>query len=273
MASELNIFERAIDVIKTANPVKKADLALDVASEWTNGQCNIAPPSLSPPETPSRESKPELKPPSDMPRRRMGSLGGRQALLHAIAHIELNAIDLAFDMVARFGPTVPSPHQEKFISDWVSVGEDEARHFHMISKRLNELDISYGDLPAHNGLWEAATNTNDTVLARLAIAPMVLEARGLDVTPQMIKNLRKVNDNDSADVLEVIYREEIGHVAIGAHWLKTFCDAEGSNPVETFQKLVKERFAGALKPPFNHEAREKAGLGQEFYANITQIIN
>ena len=131
---------------------------------------------------------------------------------------------------------------------------------------MADFGASYGDLPAHNGLWEAALNTKDSVLARLVVAPLILEARGLDVTPEMIKKLRRIDDFESAEVLEIIYQDEIGHVACGNRWFHRICTALDKNPVLTFQELKEKHFAGGLKPPFNHNARQKAGFGREFYA-------
>ena len=187
--------------------------------------------------------------------------------MHAVAHIEFNAIDLAFDMAARFGadPRLPEDQRKAFVSDWISVGDDEARHFEMVAARLGELGGAYGDLPAHDGLWAAAEATGDNLTARLAIAPMVLEARGLDVTPGMIDRLNAVGDGPSATVLSVIYREEVGHVACGRRWFELICRNEGDHPQTRFQALVRERFKGLLKPPFNHEARARAGLPAAFY--------
>ncbi len=265
-----SIFDKAIEVLETGPAQDKAECAHAVVQSWRDELRDAAPAALSIPERPSRPQEPKLTSPADMPRRRLGSLAGRQALMHAVAHIELNAIDLAFDMIARFAPTIPDNFQTEFINDWLRIGDEEARHFLMIDQRLHQLDIHYGALPAHDGLWEAAMNTQDDVLARLSIAPLVLEARGLDVTPQMIEKLSKVGDDLSVDCLKIIYDEEIGHVAIGSKWLNQLCQIAQKDPKETFQHFVETRFMGLLKEPFNHDAREQAGLMREFYVNITQ---
>ena len=204
----------------------------------------------------------------DRPKRRLGSETGRFALLHAIAHIEFNAIDLAFDMALRFHDEITELglDADTFINDWSGVGEDEARHFQMVNARLNELGGVYGDLPAHDGLWDAAKGTQDSVTARLVVAPLVLEARGLDVTPGMIKKLNSVGDHQSAKILETIYNEEIGHVETGARWFERVCNATGRDQEETFKSISKQRFRGILKPPFNDHARSKANLPRQFYA-------
>jgi uncharacterized ferritin-like protein (DUF455 family) len=225
---------------------------------------------LRPPIRPARPPRPVLTRPGDVPRRRLGSIEGRIALLHAIAHIEFNAIDLAFDMAARFAGEINALGLDSlaFLRDWFSVGGDEARHFGLIARRLSDLGAAYGDFPAHNGLWETAEKTCENLLARMVVAPLILEARGLDVTPGMITRLRSAGDDQSAAVLEVIYEEEISHVACGKHWFHAICNAQSLEPEATFHALRAEYFTGALKPPFNHEARERAGLTKAYYDPI-----
>ena len=191
-------------------------------------------------------------------------------MLHALAHIELNAIDLAFDMAVRFSPAVAALGLDPcaFVRDWIRIGGDEARHFQSLAARLQSYGACYGDLPAHDGLWAAAEETSGDVLARLAIAPMVLEARGLDVTPAMAERLADAGDEDSAMAVRAIFEDEIGHVAAGVLWFERICDRRGLVPEETFRALVKAHFAGGLKPPFNDNARKRAGLRLDFYANV-----
>jgi len=198
-----------------------------------------------------------------VPRRSLGSPAGRVALLHAVAHIEFNAIDLAWDMVARFaGHGIP----RAFADDWVAVAADEAEHFALLAARLADLGAAYGDLPAHDGIWEAAGKTAHDLLARLAVVPMVLEARGLDVTPAMIARLDLAGDRASADVLRRIYAEEVAHVAAGTRWFAWVCGERGVDPVPTWRRLVPTFCQGVLKPPFNEDARERAGIPRPFYA-------
>jgi uncharacterized ferritin-like protein (DUF455 family) len=198
-----------------------------------------------------------------MPKRRAGgSQAGRVALLHALAHIELNAIDLAWDIVARFG------HEDLprgFYEDWVAVAAEEAEHHALLSARLGDFGASYGDLPAHDGLWEAAVETAHDLLARLAIVPLVLEARGLDVTPDMITRLDRLGDAESASILRRIYQDEIGHVAAGRRWFEFLCKKRGQEPAAAFHGLVRRHFRGGLKRPFNTAARGAAGLAAELY--------
>lgn len=257
-----NIGEAAVGVLATANAQEKAELAQKVGAAWSAGALEFSFDGITPPERPARPALPELLLPRDMPRRRArGGEKGRFALLHALAHIELNAIDLAYDMVARFGPQM----SRDFSNDWIYVGAEEGKHFKLLSDRLNKLSGAYGDLAAHDGLWDAALATKDHFLARLAIVPMVLEARGLDVTPAMIKKLEATGDLESADILKVIYEDEKGHVAAGTRWFSSEIERLGLDGEATFHELVRTYFRGDLKRPFNDAARQAAGLSSNYY--------
>ena len=258
----------AVEILATADPAAKARLAHELARSWLRGE--IEPGTAQPPDRPARPARPLLLAPKEMPKRKAGpGLAGRIALLHALAHIELNAIDLAWDLIARFAsPDLP----RGFFVDWVEVADQEAAHFELVAARLAELGAAYGDLPAHDGLWQAALETRHDLLARLAIAPLVLEARGLDVTPVMIATLRRHGDEASAAALEVIYREEIGHVAAGKRWFDWLAAQRGLEPAAAFQDLVRRHFRGRLKPPFNTEAREAAGLPLDFYEQLASPL-
>ena len=262
--------EAATAVLTTAAPLEKVRLTRLHAAAWSDGLLSSDVPE-PPPDRPARPHRPELKLPRDMPKRgRGGSAQNRIALLHALAHIELNAIDLAWDIVARFAPLgLP----KGFTDDWVQVADDEARHFQMLETRLNALGSSYGDLPAHDGLWQAATETAHDLAARLAVVPMVLEARGLDVTPETVRRLRDFGDAESADLLQTIHDEEIGHVAAGRRWFVHICAERGSEPVALWQELVGRHFRGGLKRPFNVGSRQLAGFGPEYYEPITPEID
>lgn len=239
--------------------MKKNDLVFPILFEDTQ--------ELLLPKCPGRPDRPELINPRDVKRRRLGSAEGRISLLHAIAHIEFNAINLAADMVARFAMDrrIQDEKRIEFVSGWVLVCSDEARHFAMIGDWLEGLGSVYGDLPAHNGLWEAAISTMGDLAARLVIAPMVLEARGLDVTPTMIDNLQKAGDDQSAAILTTIYNEEIAHVAAGVRWFRHICEQENRCENSYFQALLATHFKGNLKPPFNIDARNLAGLPRSYY--------
>ena len=251
----------AVAVLSAATPAAKIVLSRRVTAHWRQGTIAIG--CATPPPRPARTDRPLLTPPREMRRRRnLGSLAGRIALLHALAHIELNAIDLGWDIIARFsGEDLP----RAFFDDWVGVAAEEAEHFALLDARLVALGGAYGDLPAHDGLWEAAAATAHDLIARLAVVPLVLEARGLDVTPQMMRRLERAGDPDSAAILERIYADEIGHVAVGARWFAWLCRVRGLNPAATFRDRVRRHFTGTLKPPFNHAAREEAGLSGDFY--------
>jgi len=209
-----------------------------------------------------------LRPAREMAKRRhLGSLAGRRALLHALAHIELNAVDLAWDLVARF---TSAALPRAFYDDWVTVAAEEARHFSLLTARLAAVGVGYGDLPAHDGLWEAAAATAGDLLARLAVVPLVLEARGLDVTPAMAARLEHAGDRASAAVLRLIYEQEIGHVRIGRRWFEGLCLARGLAPQAVFHDRVRRFYRGALKPPFNRAAREAAGFGPGYYGPLAE---
>jgi uncharacterized ferritin-like protein (DUF455 family) len=244
--------------------MRKVALSRALAARWHAGAMAIG--GASPKLRPARPERPVLRPPRDMPRRRnFGAQSGRIALLHALAHIELNAVDLAWDLVARFGgPGLP----RAFFDDWVGVAAEEAEHFALLSARLDALGAAYGDLPAHDGLWEAAAATAHDLVARLAVVPLVLEARGLDVTPEMILRLERAGDSDSAAILDRISDDEIGHVAVGVRWFDLVCRERGLDPESTFHDRVRRYFTGALKPPFNRGARDQAGFPAVYYEEL-----
>ncbi|MEI6413952.1 MAG: ferritin-like domain-containing protein [Pseudomonadota bacterium] len=207
---------------------------------------------------PGRELKPELVEPGQLKKRSMGSAQGRAALIHALAHIELNAIDLGLDIVWRFAdmPTA-------FYRDWIGVAQEEAYHFTLLRDHLRGLGHHYGDFPAHNGLWEMAEKTAGDLLARLALVPLTLEAHGLDVALPIRDKLRQAGDEAAATILEIILRDEIGHVAIGNRWYRYLCAERGLEPLATYAKLASQYRAPRLRGPFNLEARRAAGFSEE----------
>jgi len=259
--------DAACDVLNTAAPAEKVRRTYAYAQAWRDGKiAEIG--ETTPPARPARPEKPVLCKPGDMPKRSAGGGKRRINLIHAIAHIELNAIDLAWDAVARFAP-MDLP--KAFFDDWVQVAEDEAVHFELLEKRLNALEAAYGDLPAHDGLWEAAENTTDDILARMALAPMLLEARGLDTTPATVQRLRANGDDATADILDKIAFEEISHVAAGVRWFEHVCAMREIAPLPTFKALVAARFKGQIKPPFNIAARTQAGMARDYYDETAVI--
>ena len=266
----MSLAAAAVAVLETADAGAKVAASRAAAAAWRDGRI-VEVGRAQPPDRPARPPRPELKPPREVPRRSIGAAPkGRIALLHALAHIELNAVDLAWDLIARFsGPDSKCDSEwglpRAFFDDWVAVADDEARHFTLLAGRLAGLGAAYGDLAAHDGLWQAADDTRHDLLARLAVVPMVLEARGLDVTPAMIAKLEGVGDTESAELLRLIYHDEIRHVAAGTRWFDWACARAGLAPAETWRALVAHHFKGTLKPPFNEAARRAAGLAPDTY--------
>lgn len=259
----------ATAAIAASDLAQKTGLAQETARRWHQRRLSLRSP-LDPalPERPGRPEKPELVRPGHTEKRSLHTVPGRIAMLHALAHIELNAVDLALDIVARFA-SEPVPHS--FFDGWMQVAFEEAKHFNLVCDRLRALGADYGDLPAHDGLWQAAHSTRNDLTARLAVVPLILEARGLDVTPSLQDKMRETGDLDSAEVLRIIYEDEKGHVAIGAKWFRFLCARERKDPAKTFQALVRANFRGALKAPFNDIARAEAGLTPSFYRALASI--
>jgi len=259
----VTVSEEAVSILATIDAEEKAIRAVEFGQTWLDEPIlPVEPRAML--KRPARPDRPELLAPGKVRRRKINrGIKGRIALIHALAHIELNAIDLACDIIARFAHTNDLPVD--FTRDWIAVAADEAKHFRLLNARLCDFDAVYGDLPAHDGLWEAAENTAEDILARLAVVPLVLEARGLDVTPIMIEKLRAAEDDESANILEIIHRDEITHVAAGQRWFDYLCNARGFTPSATFKDLVRRYFKGDLKPPFNETSRTAAGMPKSFY--------
>ncbi len=261
----LTLAEMAVEVLTTADGRAKTALSHAHAARWCEARAAGTPLAIgraNPPIRPSRPDQPELLPPRDVPRRRPGSPQGRIALLHALAHIELNAVDLHWDIIARFTDTeMPLG----FYDDWVKSADEESKHFNLLCDCLEAIGSHYGALPAHAGMWRAAEDTATDLHGRLAVVPMVLEARGLDVTPGMIEIFTKAGEAAATTALKVIYAEEVGHVAYGVKWFNWLCGRDGTDPKDVFHGLVRKYFRGALKPPFNEEKRAEAGLPPDFY--------
>lgn len=257
-------------VLRLGDGRAKTALSRACAQAWFAARATGTPMpvgSAEPPLRPARPEKPELLSPRDVPRRRPGTPEGRVALLHAVAHIELNAVDLHWDIIARF-TDVPMPIG--FYDDWVKAADEESKHFNLVSDCLEALGSHYGALSAHAGMWRAAEDTAEDLMGRLAVVPMVLEARGLDVTPGMIEIFRKAKDTNAVSALEVIYGEEVAHVAYGAKWFHFLCGRENLDPKDAFHDLVRTYFHSPLKPPFNEEKRAEAGLPPDFYWPLTE---
>lgn len=263
--------EGALAALASADLGAKISMTRGTAEMWASRRLSLRSAGrFRLPDRPGRPEFPRLVPPGDVPKRGIGSGDGRIALLHSICHIELNAIDLALDIVARF-TAVPLPRS--FFDGWMMVASEEAKHFSLLRDRLREFGADYGDLPAHDGLWEAAQATKHDLTARLALVPLVLEARGLDITPSLIAALERQGDHATAEIFKIIYEDEKGHVAVGAKWFRFLCRREGSAPDERFRQLISENFRGRLKPPFNDRARAASGITPTFYRALSPLGN
>lgn len=247
----------ALDALREPDPAAKVEAvralyayAQDAAPRWEPLR-----PLDAPADLPGRPARPELVEPRQLERRSMSTPQGRAVLLHALAHIEFNAINLALDAVWRF-PRMP----EAFYADWLKVAAEEALHFSLLRERLADYGHAYGDFPAHNGLWEMCERTRDDVLARMALVPRLLEARGLDASPPIRARLKQAGDDASAAILDVILRDEIGHVRIGNHWFRHLCGERGLDPHAAWRELADRYRAPRLRGPFNLDARRSAGF-------------
>jgi uncharacterized ferritin-like protein (DUF455 family) len=252
------------EALAAPDPPGRVRLTRQLARDWRRGRL-LRHYDARMPDRPAEPPVPVLLRPGAMPKRgRGGSLKARVAMLHALAHIEFVAIALALDAAGRFGAAFP----RGFTDDWISVAADEAMHFALLDRRLRALGSHYGALPAHDGLWATAQASAADPLSRLALVPMVLEARGLDVTPATVERFRAQGDEPSARILERIYRDEIRHVAVGTRWFEWGCAESGKNPHAHWNHVVQTSLKGVLRPPFNDSARHAAGLTQEYYAAV-----
>ncbi len=265
MSSTESLFAAAQACLRSAVPTEKVAQSIAAAQAFKRGALSAAedaplPESIN---APGRPERPNLVAPRNVAHRGLGSIEGRAAFVHAIAHIEFNAINLAWDAVYRFRRM---PHA--YYEDWVGVAADEARHFAMLRERLQQLGHDYGDFDAHNGLWEMAEKTAHSCRERMALVPRVLEARGLDVTPGMIVRLRTVGDEATAAILEVILREEVAHVAAGSRWFRWCCERDGVDADAEFARLIALHARGSVRGPFNLDARQAAGFSASEMASL-----
>jgi len=244
---------------------KKLEAVRDWVKQWQDGKLQLDSIAHSDDSIkPGFPDRPEQVKASKVPRRGFGTVEGRAVMMHAIAHIEFNAINLALDAVQRF-----SGMPEDFYTDWMRVTAEEVYHFDLVRAHLRHLGGEYGDYPAHQGLWEMAEKTANDVLARMAMVPRVLEARGLDVTPGIQQKLKQAGDENAVNLLDVILRDEIGHVKIGNHWFHYLCEQRQLDPLQTFQRLLAEFYPKGLFGPFNFDARQHAGFTAEELALMT----
>jgi uncharacterized ferritin-like protein (DUF455 family) len=247
--------QKARDVLLEDDAATKAALALALP---LTGDCGENEDLHEPPGLPGRPARPLLVPHTELKQRSIGTIAGRAGLLHALAHIELNAIDLAADIVWRFS-RLPT----EFYRDWISVAREEAMHFQLLRAHLQSHGFDYGDFPAHNGLWEMAEKTKGDLLARLALVPRTLEARGLDASPAVKEKLMRAGDTRGGKILDIILRDEIGHVGIGNKWYGRVCSERGIDPVAAFAELACRYDAPRPRGPFNMEARRAAGFSEQ----------
>jgi len=253
-----NFFQQVHQCLMEGDIDQKVHLLDQIQQSFSNKQFSFTSIPIDRIPDPGRPAKPDLVPPKQLPKRKLGSKEGLAALMHAIVHIEFNAINLALDALYRF-QQMPMA----YYADWLRVATEEAYHFQMVREHLAELGFEYGDFPAHNGLWQSTYETDHDVLVRMALVPRTLEARGLDVTPEMIHKLRAVGDKRGIEILKVLLHDEIGHVAVGTRWFRFVCEQRGVNPFVIFQQLLNDYFHGKLRGPFNYEARREAGFSEE----------
>jgi uncharacterized ferritin-like protein (DUF455 family) len=251
-----NIYQHILDALLENDPKRKCDSVVTIFGRWKHGQLvRNTSFSIRPIEIPGKPDLPRLVDPRQLSRRTTSSREGRISLLHAVAHIEFNAINIALDAAYRFRQM-----PDQFVSDWLLVASEEAKHFSLLSEYLCDQGTFYGGLDAHSGLWDMVCKTRHEVLHRMAMVPRVMEARGLDVTPGMIKRFTDIGDQRAVDILEVIYRDEVGHVRIGNHWFRYLCQQRGLDLIDTFRELVDSYLGGILRGPFNWKARLEAGF-------------
>ncbi|QKI88985.1 ferritin-like domain-containing protein [Thiomicrorhabdus xiamenensis] len=254
-----NLFSTVLTCLQEADLNRKVKQLDQLLQDWTEDRFDITPTEeiIRIPD-PGRPSKPELVSPKKLPRRGLGTTEGHAALMHSIAHIEFNAVNLALDAIYRFQEM---PRQ--YYGDWLGVAGEESYHFQMVREHLFHLGYEYGDFPAHDGLWMTTYQTDHNPLVRMALVPRTLEARGLDVTPAMIQKLRAIGDKRGVEILKILLRDEIGHVEVGTRWFRYLCEQRGVNPFKTFQEIIEQYFHGDLRGPFNIEARREAGFSEQ----------
>ena len=255
----------ALSILRECDPDTKARRALELGAEDASDQTIDPFLQLAEPDgLPGRPTRPELVAPKKLSARKSGSVAGRIALIHALSHIEFNAINLALDAVWRF-PNLPAA----FYRDWASVAREEAKHFLLLTAHLNTLGHEYGDLPAHDGLWEMAQRTRHDALARIALVPRTLEARGLDASPAVRAKLASAGDAAGAAIIDMILADEIGHVAIGNRWYRWLCSERGLDPHTTYARLALQYDAPIPRGPFNLSARRAAGFDEAELAALS----
>jgi uncharacterized ferritin-like protein (DUF455 family) len=261
----IDLREAAINWLVNTSPVRKAEGVKSLNAAWLAGQVALNPAAVLPEpfDIPGRPEKPMLVSPLEVGRRSMRTPEGRAALIHALAHIEFNAINLALDAVWRFADM-----PQIYYADWLKVAAEEAYHFNLLNGYLRNMGYQYGDFNAHNSLWEMTERTKADVLARMALVPRTMEARGLDASPPLRNKFVQIGDADAAGILDIILRDEISHVAIGNYWFNWLCEQRGLEPIACYEALAKQYSAPAMRKPLNMEARRKAGFTEEELARL-----
>ena len=253
--------QSALEILLITDPKTKVERLNQLFDDQRDGRLSLissACLSAKGLQLPGRPERPELVPPLTVPKRAMHTVVGRHSLLHSLAHIEFNAMNLALDAIWRFAD-MPA----QYYVDWLKVAKEEAYHFSLIEEHLQLLGLAYGDFPAHNSLWEMVERTSDAVIARMALVPRTMEARGLDAVPAIRDRFKQIKDDRVVEILEIILRDEVGHVSIGNQWFNFLCTKENLSPIKAYQDLAKQYRAPALRGPFNLEARKLAGFTVE----------
>lgn len=263
-----NLYQQARHCLLLKDPDAKVLATRALRETWQAGALQRQATETESLPVPGRPDKPELVDPRDVPQRSFTTDKGKLSLVHAVTHIEFNAINLALDAVYRF-QSMP----DTYYSDWLQVADEEAKHFSLLAGYLQDHGMQYGDMPAHNGLWEMAVKTDQDVMVRMALVPRVLEARGLDVTPGMINKLKAIGDERLVSILQVIFDEEIGHVRIGTHWFHYLCEQRGLDPEPSFLELINSYMKGARFGPFETQARIQAGFTESEMQRLIQSSN
>jgi uncharacterized ferritin-like protein (DUF455 family) len=253
--------QTALELLAITDPQIKVDQLKQLFDEYQQERIDLDISSVLSADgliLPGRPQKPELVPPLSVPKRKMDTVEGRLSLLHSLAHIEFNAMNLALDAIWRFADM-----PEQYYEDWLRVAKEEAHHFSLIENHLQSVGVAYGNFPAHNSLWEMVERTSDAVIARMALVPRTMEARGLDAVPAIRDRFKQIKDYQVVEILETILRDEVGHVLIGNQWFNFLCTQEGISPVKAYRELAREYRAPTVRGPFNLEARKRAGFTEE----------
>jgi uncharacterized ferritin-like protein (DUF455 family) len=263
-----NLYQAAQACLLNTRVTEKVDSAKTLWADYQSGDLTMEPLALPAVKEAGRPDLPVLVPPGKLARRKLTTAKGHAALIHAVAHIEFNAINLACDAASRF-----QGMPDAYYGDWLKVAAEEAHHFTLLQARLAQLGYTYGDFPAHNGLWEMAQRTADNLLYRMAVAPRMMEARGLDVTPGMIDRFRQVGDSQTAEILQIILSDEIGHVEVGSRWFRYLCEQQGLDAEKQYLQIIRTEFRHMVRCPLHKAARLAAGFTEYELAQLEALCD